>query len=51
VFVQRFGQKTNIRFSIENLTDAQWVFTQGSRIQRSFQLGRTFGVSFGFDVF
>ena len=51
VFVQRFGQKLNFRFSIENLTDADWVFTQGDRQQRYFQLGRTFGFSLGYDVF
>lgn len=51
VFVQRFGQKLNLRFSIENLTDAEWVFTQGNRQQRFFQLGRTFGFALGYDVF
>jgi outer membrane receptor protein involved in Fe transport len=51
VFVQRFGQKLNFRFSIENVTDADWLFTQGNRTQRSFQLGRTFGFSLGYDVF
>jgi len=51
VFVQRLGQKMNLRFSIENLTDADWLFTQGDRTQRTFQLGRTIGFAFGYDVF
>jgi TonB-dependent receptor len=51
VFVQRLGQKLNLRFSIENLTDADWVFTQGDRQQRFFQLGRTIGFAIGYDVF
>jgi hypothetical protein len=44
------GQKIgrfNVRFSIDNVTDTDYEFTQGSETQRIFQLGRTFGVSFG----
>jgi TonB-dependent receptor len=51
VFVQRLAQKLNLRVSIENLTDAEWVFTQGARQQRFFQLGRTIGFAVGYDVF
>jgi TonB-dependent receptor len=51
VFVQRFGEKLNFRFSIENLTDPTWQFTQGDRSQRAFKLGRTFGFALGYDVF
>ena len=51
VFVQRFGQKFNLRLSFENLTDPGFEFTQGDRRQRSYQIGRTFGVAFGVDVF
>ncbi|HJU42090.1 MAG TPA: TonB-dependent receptor [Vicinamibacterales bacterium] len=51
VLSQRLGSKFNIRLSGENLTDAEYVFTQGDRTQRSFKLGRTIGVSFGVNVF
>jgi outer membrane receptor protein involved in Fe transport len=51
VFVQRIRGKLNVRFSIENLTDAAYEYTQGDRVQRSYKLGRTFGLAFGFDVF
>jgi outer membrane receptor protein involved in Fe transport len=51
VFVQRLKERFSLRFSIENLTDADWVFTQGDRSQRYFQLGRTVGFAFGYDVF
>ncbi len=51
VFVQRFSPKLNLRVSIENLTDAEWLFTQGNSVQRSFQLGRTIGFAIGYDVF
>jgi hypothetical protein len=51
VFVQRFGQKFNLRLSFENLTDPDFLYTQGDRRQRSYKVGRTFGVAFGVDVF
>jgi len=51
VFTQRLGSKFNVRLSGENLTDSEYLFTQGDRTQRSFKLGRTIGVSFGVNVF
>lgn len=51
VFVQRFRSRYNLRLSIENLTDAEYMFTQGDQRQRSYKLGRTFGFAFGIDVF
>ena len=51
VFTQRLGQKFNVRISGENLTDSDFLFTQGDRTQRRFKLGRTIGVSFGVNVF
>ena len=51
VMVQRFGSRYNLRFSVENLTDAEYLFNQGSARQRSFKLGQTYGFSFGVDVF
>jgi outer membrane receptor protein involved in Fe transport len=50
VFGQRFG-RFNVRFTVDNVTDADWLFTQGEQDQRRFKLGRTFGVSFGVNVF
>ena len=51
VFVQRFGQKFNLRLSFENLTDPDFQYTQGDRRQRSYKIGRTFGVAFGVELF
>lgn len=50
VFSQKVG-RTNFRLSFENLTDADYLFTQGDRDQRVFKLGRTIGFSLGFNVF
>lgn len=51
VIVQRLRSRYNIRLSIENLTDAEYLFKQGSARQRTFKLGQTYGLSFGVDVF
>lgn len=51
VFVQRFARRYNVRMSFENLTDPRYLFTQGDQRQRSYKLGRTFGFTFGIDVF
>ena len=51
MLLQRFGSRYNLRFSVENLTDAEYLFNQGSARQRSFKLGQTYGFSFGVDVF
>ncbi len=51
VIVQRLASRYNLRFSVENLTDAEYLFTQGSARQRSYKLGQTYGFSFGVDVF
>jgi TonB-dependent receptor len=44
-----------VRVTLENLTDAEYLFTQGTganrQDQRVFTLGRTIGVSFGLNVF
>jgi hypothetical protein len=44
-----------VRLNLENLTDSDYLFTQGSgsieRTQRLFRLGRTIGISFGYNVF
>jgi outer membrane receptor protein involved in Fe transport len=44
-----------MRLNVENLTDADYRFTQGNaaveRTQRFFKLGRTVGLSFSYNVF
>jgi outer membrane receptor protein involved in Fe transport len=51
VITQRFGRRFSVRLSGENLTDADYQFTQGSETQRLFKFGRTVGVSVGLNVF
>lgn len=51
VFTQRLGSRFNVRVSGENLTDSEYLFTQGDRTQRAYKLGRTVGFSFGLNVF
>jgi TonB-dependent receptor len=50
VIGQRIG-RVNVRFSVENLTDSEYLFTQGGQDQRVFKLGRTVGLSLGLNVF
>ncbi|MCC7034143.1 MAG: TonB-dependent receptor [Acidobacteria bacterium] len=47
----RVFRKLNVRASIDNLTDADYEFTQGGQLQRLFNLGRTFTLNFGFSPF
>jgi hypothetical protein len=50
VLSQKIG-RFNVRVSVDNLTDSDYRFTQGDQTQRIFTLGRTFGLSFGLNVF
>jgi outer membrane receptor protein involved in Fe transport len=50
VFSQRLG-RLGLRVTLENLTDSEYLFTQGTEEQRVFKLGRTFAVSFGYSLF
>jgi outer membrane receptor protein involved in Fe transport len=50
VFGQHFG-RFNIRFSADNVTDSEYLFTQGNETQRVFTLGRSFQLSLGLSVF
>jgi outer membrane receptor protein involved in Fe transport len=50
VFSQRI-RGLNVRLSLENLTDSDYLFTQGTEDQRFFKLGRTIALSFGYSVF
>jgi outer membrane receptor protein involved in Fe transport len=51
VFSQRLADRLNVRVSLDNLTNADYGFTQGSEVQRLFKLGRTVSVSFGYSWF
>jgi hypothetical protein len=50
VFSQRVRGIT-VRLNLENLTDSAYLFTQGSREQRVFKLGRAAVVSLGYSIF
>jgi outer membrane cobalamin receptor len=50
VVSQRVG-RMNVKLSLDNLTDAPYLFAQGGEDQRRFTLGRTVGLSVGFRAF
>ena len=50
VVSQRVG-RMNVKLSLDNLTDAPYLFSQGGEDQRRFTLGRTVGLSVGFRAF
>lgn len=50
VLSQRVG-RVNFRLNFENLTDAQYLYTQGNEDQRVFRLGRMITFSAGINVF
>jgi hypothetical protein len=47
---QRVG-RFNVRFTVDNVSDSKFLFTQGGEDQRVFKLGRTVGMSVGLNVF
>jgi hypothetical protein len=50
VLTQRVKQ-FSIRFAVDNVTDSEFLFTQGTQAQRSFKLGRTVQFGIGLNVF
>jgi outer membrane receptor protein involved in Fe transport len=50
VFSQRVGP-FSIRLNLDNLTDNDYLFTQGTEEQRVFRLGRTVGISASYSLF
>jgi hypothetical protein len=50
VFSQRIG-RMGLRFTIDNLTDSEYLFTQGAEEQRAYKLGRAFGLSLSYSLF
>jgi TonB-dependent receptor len=51
VLMQRLGSRFTFRISGENLTDSEYLYTQGDFTQRSFKLGRTIGFAFTYNAF
>jgi outer membrane receptor protein involved in Fe transport len=53
VYQYTFGEtgRWNLRFNAENLGDNTYRWTQGPFTQRQFQLGRTFSIGAGFNIF
>ncbi|MGH9347497.1 MAG: TonB-dependent receptor domain-containing protein [Vicinamibacterales bacterium] len=50
VLSQRLG-RVGLRLTLENLTDSEYLFTQGSEDQRTYKLGRTIAFSLGYSLF
>ncbi len=50
VLAKRFG-KVGLRLTLENLTDTEHEFTQGSETQRLYKLGRVTAFSLSFNAF
>jgi TonB-dependent receptor len=50
VFTQRIN-RFSIRFAVDNLTDSEYLFTQGAETQRAFKLGRVVQFGLGVNVF
>ncbi len=50
VFSQRV-RGLGLRLTIENLTDSDYLFTQGIEEQRRYRLGRTIALSLGYSLF
>lgn len=50
VVSKRFG-KVKLQLSADNLTDPEYLFTQGASKQRFYKLGRVFALSLGFNAF
>ena len=51
VFSQRIARALNVKVSLDNLTDSEYLYTQGGKDQRSYKLGRTVGISLGYSFF
>jgi outer membrane receptor protein involved in Fe transport len=50
VFIQKVG-RMGFKLSLENLTDSEFLFTQGTEEQRSYKLGRTVAFSLAYSFF
>jgi outer membrane receptor protein involved in Fe transport len=51
VFQHRFERRFNVGFSLDNVTDEEVRYTQGSELQRGFNYGRVFSVQLGYSLF
>jgi outer membrane receptor protein involved in Fe transport len=50
VMIQRLG-RFGVRFTLENLTDSEYLYTQGPEEQRLYKLGRTATLGFAYSFF
>jgi len=50
VFIQRL-RGLSLRLTLENLTDGEFLYTQGDDTQRSYKLGRTIQFSVAYSIF
>jgi outer membrane receptor protein involved in Fe transport len=48
---QRLANRLSLRINLENLTNADYTYLQGTQAQRTYNLGRTVAVSVGFSLF
>jgi outer membrane receptor protein involved in Fe transport len=51
VAIKRFAERAQLRFIFDNLTNSDYLFSQGGEVQRLYNLGPTFAVSFSYSVF
>lgn len=51
VLSQRLAQRLGVRVALENLTDADHTFLQGTQAQRFYRAGRTIAVSLALSIF
>jgi outer membrane receptor protein involved in Fe transport len=47
----RLFDQLSLRFAVDNLTDQDYESTQGNRLQRLYNVGRTFTFNFGYSAF
>ncbi len=51
VAIKRFGDRAQLRFVFDNITDSDYLFTQGEELQRLYNVGPTFAMSFSYSIF
>jgi outer membrane receptor protein involved in Fe transport len=51
VAIKRFGDRAQLRLILDNLTNSDYLFSQGGELQRLYNLGPTFAMSFSYSVY
>ncbi len=51
VYLYSIGERWGIKFTVENLGDNEYLWTQADIVQRRFRIGRTFKVGTSFSLF